>query len=233
MTQNSGVKPSVVLIGAALLITCVAGPLARAFPAYYDISEHDKAQAEARQRNLPLAWLGSFPECLTIGTPNPGSIADLTQMALSTLQGNAVVIFFDGHNMAPVPDIIHAQYHIQDDGPLPNGAAWTSPKVVFSNPEVTKILGRVSYTQMKADRDIPLNSALQVIRNDQTALAPPPPNPDVAATGASAPGKDDSLSTVASILSVMKWLSDNSLYLVAGLVLVLAGLFFWLARSRR
>lgn len=219
----------------ALLVTCVTGPRARAFPAYYDISEHDKAQAEARQRNLPLAWLGSFPECLTEGAPNPGSIADLTQMALATLQDHAVVIFFDGRNMAPVPAIIHAQYHIQDDGPLPGGAAWTSPKVVFSNPEVTKILGRVSYTQMSASRDIPLNSALQVIRNDSTALTPPPstPQPDVAAANASASGKTDPLNTVDSALSVMGWLSDNSLYLIIGLGLALVGLFFWLARSRQ
>ena len=125
-------KSPLVFVCAALLITCLTGSLAGAFPSYYDISEHDKAQAEARQRNLPLAWLGSFPESLTVGSPEPGSINDLTQMALATLQDHAVVIFFDCRNMTPVPAIIHAQYHIQDDGPLPNGANWISPKVVFS-----------------------------------------------------------------------------------------------------
>ena len=226
-------KLSLIHVGLALLLATLAGPVARAFPAYYDISDTAQAQAEARQRNLPLAYLGSYPECLTDSSPTPGSEADLTQMALATLQGNAVVIFFDGHNMAPVPAIIHAQYHIHDDGELPGGIAWYHPKVVFANPEITKILGRVSYTQMKADRDIPLNSALQVIRNDPTALAPPPPASTPTATGPSAPGNDGPPSTLASALSVMSWLDNNSLYLVAGLILVLAVLFFWLARSRQ
>lgn len=65
-----------------------------------------------------------------------------------------------------------------------NGAAWIPPKVAFSNPEVTKILGRVSDMQMKADRDIPLNSALQVIRNDPTALEAPSPAAKSAASAA-------------------------------------------------
>jgi len=227
------VKPSIVHVGLALLVASVAGPVARAFPAYYDISDTAQAQTEARQRNLPLAYLGSYPECLTDGSPKPGSEADLTQMALATLQGNAVVIFFDGHNMAPVPAIIHAQYHIHDDGELPGGISWYHPKVVFANPEITKILGRVSYTQMKAGRDIPLNSALQVIRNDPTALAPPPPTAAPDANGPSATSKESPLSTVNGTLSLISWISDNTLYLVAGLILILAVLFFWLARSRQ
>ena len=200
------------------------GSSARAFPQYYDISDHDKAQAEARQRNLPLAWLGSFPESLTATAPDPGSINDLTQMALSTLQGNAVVIFFDGRNMAPVPDIIHQQFHQQDDGPLPNGANWISPKVVFSNPEVTKTLGRVSNTQMKADRDVPLNSALQIIRHDPDALAPP-----ASAAPASTPAP---VNAVDSALSIMGWLNDYGLYLLIGVGVVVAIVCFW-AVSRK
>ncbi len=145
-----------------LLASSVA-PLAQAFPQYYDIKEHDQAQAEARQRNLPLAWLGGFPEDLNMAYVRPGGQADLEQMAMATLQNNCVIIFFDGRNMAPVPPIVHAQFHIQDDGPLPDGANWVTPKVVFTNPEVTQILGRVSAKEMGQDRDAALNSALQII----------------------------------------------------------------------
>jgi hypothetical protein len=167
-TQDNRMK-IVVLTALWLGLAMVA---VHAFPQYYDISDTAQAQAEARQRHLPIAYLGSFPASLTDGSPDPGSIDDLTQMALAALQDHAVVIFFDGRNMAPVPPLIHAQYHLQDDGPLKNGANWISPKVVFCDPEITKILGRVSYTQMKADRDVPLNSALQVIHNDPQALVP-------------------------------------------------------------
>ena len=222
-------KRALLLIGAVVFLAGVAPSFAGAFPEYYYISDQAKAQAEARQRNLPLAWLGSFPECLTVVAPEPGSINDLTQMALATLQGNAVVIFFDGRNMAPVPILIHAQYHIQDDGPLPNGAAWTSPKVVFSNPEVTKVLGRVSYTQMKADREIPLNSALQVIRNDPTALEPPHL---IASTDTPSPDRSDT-DVFGMIISVISWINAEIYYLAAGLALGIVALFILLARYRR
>jgi len=221
------VNRKLVLISAIILLIGLAPSFAGAFPEYYDISDQATAQAEARQRSLPLAWLGSFPECLTVGAPEVGSINDLTQMAMRTLQGNAVVIFFDGRNMAPVPALIHAQYHIQDDGPLPNGAAWTSPKVVFSNPEVTTILGRVSYTQMKEDRDIPINSALQMIRNDPTALQPPQ---IIAPVGT--PDRSDS-DMLGTIISVASWIYAVNCYLAAGLALGIVALCFLFVRYRR
>src|ERR1700692_1221088 len=79
------------------------GPFAQGFPAYYDITEHDQAQAEARKRNLPLDWLGGVSEGLNIGPPGPSIQADLEQMAMAALRDNVVIIFFDGRNMAPVP----------------------------------------------------------------------------------------------------------------------------------
>ena len=172
-----------VCLAAALFLLGFTAPLAPAFPQYYSITDISKAQAEARQRNLPLAWLGSFNESLTVGAPDPGSVADLTQMALATLQDNAVVIFFDGRSMNQVPDFIHAQFHIHDDSGLKGDADWISPKVVFSDPGITKILGRVSYTEMKADRDIPLNSAIQIIRNNPAALVPAPVSAQSAPNG--------------------------------------------------
>ncbi|MEI9998039.1 MAG: hypothetical protein WDO13_02155 [Verrucomicrobiota bacterium] len=164
-----------------LILLLLAALPARAFPQYHDISDTPAAQAEASQRHLPIAYLGSFPESLTNGSPETGSIDDLTQMALAALQDHAVVVFFDGRNMAPVPPLIHEQYHQQDDGPLDNGANWVSPKIVFCNADISKILGRVSYTQMKASRDVEINSALQVIRNDPHALDAPAPSAPAAA----------------------------------------------------
>jgi hypothetical protein len=211
-------------------------PFAHGFPAYYDISEHDLAQAEARQRNLPLAWLGGIPEDLNVGNPLSGSQADLEQMAMATLRDNAVIIFFDGRNMAPVPQIVHAQFHIQDDGPLSNGAAWVIPKVVFTNPEVTQILGRVSATQMGEDRDAALNSALQIIRNNPTALTlPEAPSPSPVTDAAS---KADATNTDmwSSGLSAGWVVADffNQYGILLGIVLaLLAGFLVWLAWSRR
>jgi len=212
------------------------GPFAHGFPAYYDITEHDQAQAEARQRSLPLAWLGGFPEDLNIGSPRPDSQADLEQMALATLRDNAVIIFFDGRNMAPVPPIVHAQFHIQDDGPLPNGASWVTPKVVFTNPEVTQILGRVSATDMHAERDAALISALQIIRNNPTALAlPPAPSPTPVtdtASKAETPKGDMWLNGLSTGGAVADFFNEYGIPLaVAGACLV--GFLVWLAWSRR
>jgi len=210
------------------------GTLAQGFPAYYDISEHDQAQAEARQRNLPLAWVGGIPEDLNIGSPVQGSNADLEQMTLATLRDNTVIIFFDGRNMAPVPDMVHAQFHIQDDGPLPNGGNWLIPKVVFTNPEVTQILGRVAATQMRAERDAALNSALQIIRNNPAGMAPPAAPPPVAATArvATAQSNVDDASGLSSGLAVATFIYGYGLYLALGGAGVV-GLLLWWVWSRR
>ncbi len=209
---------------------------AQGFPAYYDISDHDKAQAEARQRNLPLAWLGGFPEVLSMSSTRPDSLGDLQQMAMATLQGNAVIIFFDGKNMAPVPAIVHAQIHIHDDGELPERADWVRPKVVFTNPEVTQILGRVSETEMRANREVPLNSALQIIRNNPTALAlPEASSPSPVANTATTPEPDKSdgwLNGLSMVETVIDFFNQYSLYL-AIVVLCLVSLLFWLAWLRR
>jgi len=207
-------------------------PIAQAFPAYHDIAEHDQAQTEARQRNLPLAWLGGFPEDLNVGSPRSGSQADLEQMALATLQGNAVVIFFDGRNMAPVPPIVHAQFHLQDDGSLPNGAAWTTPKVVFTNPEVTQILGRVSATEMGQERDVALNSALQIIQNNPTDLSPPTPVPSSTPTitTQSDINKADPGFSGPSEENMSAFFNQYGVYVATGLVCIV-GLFVWLRRE--
>jgi hypothetical protein len=228
------INPLFIIVCAML---CLTAPMARAFPPYHDIADTPAAQAEARQRNLPLAYLGGFSEDLTVSAPDPGTAGDLAQMALATLQGRAVVIFFDGHNMGPVPAIIHAQYHIHDDGPLDGTAAWLRPKVVFSNADITRILGRVSWTQMSAGRDTPLNSALQKIETDPTALvpAPPPPPllPDSTATDNSNLDNGAPESSLANTVASVTGLTNQSLYQIGGGILAVALLFLVVSRLRR
>jgi hypothetical protein len=213
------VKRFFVFFSATLFIAGLTATLAVAFPEYYSPNTLTQAQAEARQRNLPLAWVGSNPAFLTVGAPDPRSPTDLTQMAMDTLHNNAVIVFFDGRSMAQVPDFVHSQYHIHDDGNAPGGAEWIMPKVVFTNPDVNKILGRVSFTQMKSDRDIPLNSALQIIRNDPTALASAPAAP-AAAPGStpSAPGVEQA--TVKAYGPSATQADDSSNLAVVGLKLI-------------
>jgi hypothetical protein len=162
------VRPCLITL-LALVLTAV---VAHGFPLYYSIADHDQAQAEARQRNLPLAWMGGQPANFDTANPEMGTAAQLQQMALKALQDHAVVIFFDGVDMTPVPSLIHAQFHIHDDGELKGGASWMTPKIVFTNPEATQILGRSSYTEMRNDQDAALNSALQIIRNNPALMAP-------------------------------------------------------------
>jgi hypothetical protein len=178
---------------AVVLAFLFLSPVVRAqsYPQYYDIADRDKAQAEAQTRHLPLAWLGGFHKDLADTNAENGSEAELTQMALSNLQGQVVVIFFEGSNMAPVPDIVHAQDHIADDGPLGGGASWLAPKIVFTNPQVTRILGRVSETQMKADRESAITAMMQTIGHNPAALqtdaAPVQPAPAAAPINVVAP----------------------------------------------
>lgn len=174
---------------AAKFITCLvllalAAPLALAYPASYDISQTAAAKAEAQARHLPIAYVGIVPGVLGNPSPDPGSDSDLANMALAALDGHAVIITFNGENMAPVPTLVHMEgFHPNDDGPLEGGAAWVPPKIVFTDPAVTKILGRVSHTQMAAQRDAPIRSILASIQNDPNALnpkpAPPPPPADL------------------------------------------------------
>jgi hypothetical protein len=239
------VKRFLAFLHAALFITGLTATWAVAFPEYYSPNTLSQAQAEARQRNLPLAWVGSNPAFLTVGAPDPGSAADLTQMAMDTLRGNAVIVFFDGRSMTLVPDLVHAQYHIHDDGKEAGTADWVSPKVVFSNPDVTKILGRVSYTQMKTDRDIPLNSMLQIIRNDPNALASAPapaaPGPVpaeapgvvpviVKAYGPSANQPDD---TATFAVLALKLINADGPFLAVGALVMMTLLVVWFVSARR
>jgi hypothetical protein len=129
------------------------------------------------------------------------------------------------------------QYHIQDDGPLPGGAAWSCPKVVFCDPGMTKILGRVSFTQMKAGRDVPLLSAIQVIKNDPQALVPLPPKPVPPPVASSDPTPDEAstpqLANVTDVNSFMEWLKVQNPIMLGGIGLCGIAILFWMFRPRR
>jgi hypothetical protein len=216
-----------------LLFTFAAMTLARAYPPYHDISDTAAAQAEARERGLPIAYVGTYPSCLT-DAPGANVNSDLTQMALTTLQGRAVVITFDGNNMAVVPLMIHMQYHQPDDGPLDGGAAWIVPKIVFTDPGITKPLGRVWYKQMAADREAPIESALDAIKSNPKALTPRP-KPEFAAnaTDDNNDGSDNSdggpqFGTLGWGINLVK---DRWQYFAAGLGILVVAFIARAARS--
>ncbi len=90
--------------------------------------------------------------------------------------------------------------------------------MVFTNPEVTQILGRVSETEMRAEREIVRKSALQIIRNNPTALVLPDK-------------KDGWLSGLTIAEVVIDFLNQYRLCL-ATIVVCLVGLLFWRAWLR-
>ncbi len=97
-----------------------------------------------------------------------------------------------------MPNLVQAEFQKKDDGPTGKGPNWIPPKVVFTDPGVTKAIGRVSSTQIHEGSEAVLNTALQIIRNNPDLLepiqpvivapqatpvtppvvAPPPPPPD-------------------------------------------------------
>ncbi|MCE0524004.1 MAG: hypothetical protein LV480_13930 [Methylacidiphilales bacterium] len=217
-----------------VIMSFVTGPLVYGFPAYHDPSQIDQAKTEARQRDLPLAWLGISPGELD-GSFN-GPSGEMAKSVLPILSSSSVVVLFDGTQTGLVPQQVYAQFMIMDDGVIPGGHHWRSPKVVFTNPEVTKVLGRVSYTQMQDGPEAALGSALQIIRNDPMALALPKPSPvtgpSVEADSASSKGAGDS-DEVVNAFAVINYIYQNSFYFVIGAAAVLGLIFFWAWRFAR
>jgi len=152
---------------------------------YYSFASRAEAQAVARQMHWPLAWLASQLDYST-ADPQLNPWADLTQMALSDLKSHAIIIFIDNNGeLGDLPAPVRDQLFILDDGPIPGGHHFEAPKIVLSNPDATKIFGRASFTQMKADGVGPIDKVLQSIANDpvdqallngQTASASAPPS---------------------------------------------------------
>jgi hypothetical protein len=141
-------------------------------PAYFAMNAAAKAKALAQQMHLPLAWICSFNQDLTADNPPPESESESLQMAIAALQSQAIVIFVapDGEwNQSP-QIVIDQLFHL-DDGPLPDGHHFLTPKIVFSSPDVTTTFGRVSYTQMKATQEVAIDTAIDAIDNDSAAQA--------------------------------------------------------------
>jgi len=133
---------------------------------FYSFAERADAQALARQRHWPLAWLCSMPIYMT-EDPSLDPEAEATQMAFNHLKSQVVIIFVNGSadfGASPVP--VHDQFIIMDDGPVPGGHHFLAPKVVFSNPDATRTLGRVCYTQMKAAGEVAIDAVLSAFPKD-------------------------------------------------------------------
>ena len=141
---------------------------------YYDFDSLAEAQAVARQLHRPLAWIDSSLADLSVVNPVIDSEQDLTQMAVNDLKSQAIIIFLDGNaHLGDLSPIIRDQQFFQlDDGPMPGGHHFYGPKIVFSDPDITKAYGRVSFTQMKADREMAIDSVLATIPKDTAVPAP-------------------------------------------------------------
>jgi hypothetical protein len=156
-----------------LLLLSISTLAGWAYPDYYQLEDRDKAQAEARQRMLPLVWLVAFPNDLTKPTGSYLTRAYITQMALTSLEGRAVIITADANQLGSLPALIQKEVRTNErDDVLKNPRVYY-PKLIFTNPEATKSLGRVSCRQLVRERDVEINVELLTIGNDPIALAKP------------------------------------------------------------
>jgi hypothetical protein len=131
---------------------------------YYRLTALEEAKATARQLHWPLAWICGHLEALTPTEPEPDSEDDISQMAMRVLGTQAVVIFLDGNeDLQQVPPVLLDQYFHFDDGPVPGGHHFFAPKIVFSDPDAARPLGRVTFTEMKASREKVLQDAIAAI----------------------------------------------------------------------
>ena len=141
-------------------------------PTYFKLNSVNQAKALAQQVHLPLAWICSWNHSLTDRDSPPESESGSTQMAIAALQGRAIVIFVAADDeWSHSPKIILDQLVHLDDGHLPDGHHFLTPKVVFSSPDVTKTFGRVSYTQMQKTQKAAIDAAIDAINNDPAAQA--------------------------------------------------------------
>jgi hypothetical protein len=132
---------------------------------YYALTSLADAQAAARQLHWPIAWICSDLPTLTTTDATPNSEDDLTQRAVNHLKTQAVIVFLDGNtDLGKVPAVLLKDGFFQmDDGPVPDGHHFYPPKIVFSDPDGTKCLGRVSSTQLKATGEAAIDNVLTTI----------------------------------------------------------------------
>jgi hypothetical protein len=165
-----------------ILMVAFSTSLAQGFPDYYDIPSMNLAREEAKQRHLPMAWLGVIPEDLYVSNPLWDSTPGLEQTALTALKDKAVIIVFDHRKINSVPYNVQVQFHLHDKDEMPSDIDWKVPKIVFTSPETGQILGHVSATQLEADHAGAITTALKKIADDAavkpTPVATAPPSDD-------------------------------------------------------
>jgi hypothetical protein len=154
---------------------------------YYSLTALAEAQGVARQLRKPIAWMCANLDALQTANPPTDSEGDLAQMALNHLKSRAVVVFLNSNaDLGLVtPFIREQQFYQLDDGPIPGGHHFYGPKIVFTDADITKALGRVSFTQMKAARELAIDEVLDAIPKEAAAAAAPSTNatPSVPAPG--------------------------------------------------
>jgi hypothetical protein len=144
---------------------------------FYPLSALADAQAAARDLRWPLAWICGSSADQGVASPAPGSDADLQQMAIDYLKSRAVVVFLNGdEDLNKVSPVVREQQFFQmDDGPIPGGHHFYGPKVVFTDPDIRKPLGRVSHTEMAAYGTNAIQETILAIENNETPSTPKAP----------------------------------------------------------
>jgi hypothetical protein len=201
------------------------------FPEYYSLDARTDAETEARHRVLPLVWLVAFPQDLKKEVAPSITRAYLTQMALRSLHNRAVVILADAGNLGALPDLVAKQVRTNEEDDLLKNPRLFFPKLIFTNPEASRPLGRVSFRQLVRERDVEINAELVAIGNDSKALAPPSASEQAAA---SSPPPDASVPSPATTTPDASTSStgDTLLYAVGGVCLVLI-VGVWMRASAR
>jgi hypothetical protein len=70
-----------------------------------------------------------------------------------------------------------------DDGPMPGGHHFYAPKIVLTDPDVTKVLGRISHAQLITSGDAAIDNAF-------AAMPVPAPQENTTAPSSSGPSAD-------------------------------------------
>ena len=151
-------------------------------PAYSDpvftTREQDRAEDRAKEENLPIAWVCSTSEIIADKDPRKtwtGSSHDLTKMAMSTLHegdDSCVVVFINGgEELRQCPHLVFSEVTTQD--PDSGQFRYYYPKIVFTNPDASVFLGKVTCGQLEKERDSALlNMILHASRVMERGVTP-------------------------------------------------------------
>jgi hypothetical protein len=126
----------------------------------YRLTELSQAQAEARQDGKPLAFIATKLSLLQeneLVTGTGGAAASIH--AFEALKNAAVIVFTDAYTENHTqPSLVDIALHPPDD------VHYTPPKVVITDPDLTKVIAVVPYTRGYATRQSLLTAALTKIK---------------------------------------------------------------------